>query len=80
MNNPNVHLDWDNLTDIYMKASECGDRETMRQVTSQIKISPSKALVGLQVWGKEEFLALGYDLSLVESELGKDWADQYARH
>lgn len=80
MRNPNTHLDWDNLTDRYMAALDAGDVETMREVAGQIKISPGKALAGLQVWGKEEFLALGYDLSLVEKELGKDWADRYARN
>ncbi len=77
--NPNTHLDWDTLTDRYMQAQECGDRATMREIAGQIKISAGKALVGLQNMGKERFLSLGYDLSLVEQELGKDWIEQYYR-
>lgn len=79
MNNPNTHLDWNNLTNRYMAAMDCEDENTMREIASQIKISASKALTGLQIWGKEEFLSLGYDLSLVEAELGKDWIDRYAK-
>jgi hypothetical protein len=77
MANPNVHLDWDNLTDRYMAARACGDTETMREVAGQIKISPGMALAALQNMGKEAFIALGYDLSRVESELGQGWLEHY---
>jgi len=77
--NPNMHLDWEDITERYIKTLECNDRETMREVAGQIKISAGKALVGLQNMGKERFLSLGYDLSLVEQELGSDWIEQYDR-
>jgi hypothetical protein len=78
MRDPNIHLDWDDLSDRYMAALDADDTDTMREITGQIKISSGMALAGLKVWGKDEFLALGYDLSLVEKELGKDWAERYA--
>lgn len=77
MRDPNTHLDWDNLTDRYMAALDADDVETMREVAGQIKLSPGMALAALKNMGKETFMALGYDLSLVEAELGHNWLEYY---
>ena len=77
MNNPNIHLDWDNLTDRYMAALDADDVDTMREIAGQIKISPGMAQAAVRNMGKEAFLELGYDLSRVESELGQDWLERY---
>lgn len=77
MRDPNTHLDWDNLTDRYMAALDADDVETMREVAGQIKLSPGMALAALKNMGKEAFMALGYDLSLVETELGHNWLEYY---
>lgn len=51
------------------------DMVRAKEIAGTMQISPESAQSIVRYMGKEEFLELGFDLSLVERALGKGWID-----
>ena len=51
------------------------DMVKAKEINRTIQISPESAQSITRYMGKERFLKLGFDLTLVEQALGKGWMD-----
>ncbi len=59
--------------DRMLDAIESGDFIKARKIAGGIPLYPELAMQRRSYMSKEEILELGYDMSLVEAEYGKDW-------
>ncbi len=59
--------------DALMKAFKSGDDAQAAEIARTIPLTPGVALQRRRYMSKEDIIDLGFDMSLVEAELGKDW-------
>lgn len=59
--------------DAMMEAFKNDDEEKMKAIAATIPLPPELAMQRRSYMSKEDILDLGYDMSLVEAEYGKDW-------
>lgn len=53
-----------------------GDEEEATRLIRSIPIAPRTAALLKQMWGAEELIASGYNLSAAEAAYGKDWLNK----
>ena len=56
-----------------LDAFACDDFAKARKIAGGLKLPPKLAMQRRSYMSKEDILALGYDMSLVEAKYGKDW-------
>lgn len=65
----------DRLNDA-LDAFEAGDEKKVKEITKTIPLPPEVAKRIKSYMSKTSLHNLGFDMSLVEAELGKDWIDE----
>ncbi len=72
----NTHISDEEVLDRIMELSNAmlrHDFDRAREIAGTIPLTPSVALQARHYMSKSEIVNTGYDMSLVEEELGADW-------
>jgi hypothetical protein len=62
----------DALLEAFMKK----DHDKVKEISRTIPLTPEVALQRRSYMSKEDIVELGFDMSLVEAKLGKDWYEE----
>lgn len=65
------------MLEVYEMVGNAKTPEEKKAIRLRVPLKPAAAVYTKKMMGREAFLAVGYNLDYVNSELGDDWMDKY---